>query len=230
VRRLRVYRNPLRNCASLAQPSCARNRVSSLLWRSNRLPISQGSASKPYGAAMAERRYRVLAVAAHPLPYMAPILRRAAHSGFDLHVALEPLRGGSCFDPEYAATVEWCGDLVRGCADPALAESQVRSSSSPAPLWSASWWAPDLSLKAGMPSVTSRETPSEREARRSTLALRSSPPLAARIPEGAGFWSGVCGGFLSQPPYSSGGQRRVFTFGLPAYRSFGDESMTEQRI
>jgi hypothetical protein len=37
---------------------------------------------------------------------------------------------------------------------------------------------------------------------------------------GAGFWSGLFGGFLPQPPYLSGGQRRGFTFGLPAHRSF----------
>jgi hypothetical protein len=29
------------------------------------------------------------------------------------------------------------------------------------------------------------------------------------------------GGFLPQPPYFSGGQRRGCTFGLPAHRSFG---------
>jgi hypothetical protein len=41
---------------------------------------------------------------------------------------------------------------------------------------------------------------------------------------GAGFWSGLFGGFLPQPPYFGGGQRRGFTFGLPAHRSlFGDE-------
>jgi hypothetical protein len=37
---------------------------------------------------------------------------------------------------------------------------------------------------------------------------------------GGGFWSGLFGGFLPQPPYFSGGQRRGFTFGLPAHRSF----------
>jgi hypothetical protein len=30
----------------------------------------------------------------------------------------------------------------------------------------------------------------------------------------------LLGGILPQPPYLSGGQRRGFTFGLPAHRSF----------
>jgi hypothetical protein len=48
---------------------------------------------------------------------------------------------------------------------------------------------------------------------------------------GAGFWSGLFGGFLPQPPYFSGGQRRGFTFGLPAHRSFLGTSkfMTEAK-
>jgi glycosyltransferase involved in cell wall biosynthesis len=65
---------------------------------------------------MAERRYRVLAVAAHPVQYMAPILRRmAAHSGFDLHVAYCSLRGAeAAHDPEFGATVEWDVPLLDG--------------------------------------------------------------------------------------------------------------------
>jgi hypothetical protein len=48
---------------------------------------------------------------------------------------------------------------------------------------------------------------------------------------GAGFWSGLFGGFLPQPPYFSGGQRRGFTLGLPAHRSFLGTSkfMTEAK-
>jgi hypothetical protein len=46
---------------------------------------------------------------------------------------------------------------------------------------------------------------------------------------GAGFWSGLFGGFLPQPPYFGGGQRRGFTFGLPAHRSlFGDEPVYDR--
>jgi hypothetical protein len=48
---------------------------------------------------------------------------------------------------------------------------------------------------------------------------------------GAGFWSGLFGGFVPQPPYFGGGQRRGFTFGLPAHRSFLGTSwfMTEAK-
>jgi glycosyltransferase involved in cell wall biosynthesis len=65
---------------------------------------------------VAERRYRVLAVAGHPVQYMAPIFRRmAAHPGFDLHVAYCSLRGAeAAHDPEFQATVEWDVPLLDG--------------------------------------------------------------------------------------------------------------------
>ncbi len=65
---------------------------------------------------MAERRYRVLAVGAHPVQYMAPIFRRmAAHPGFDLHVAYCSLRGAEAgHDPEFGVTVEWDVPLLEG--------------------------------------------------------------------------------------------------------------------
>jgi glycosyltransferase involved in cell wall biosynthesis len=65
---------------------------------------------------MTERRYRVLAVAAHPVQYMAPIFRRmAAHPGFDLHVAYCSLRGAEAgHDPEFGATVQWDVPLLDG--------------------------------------------------------------------------------------------------------------------
>jgi hypothetical protein len=50
------------------------------------------------------------------------------------------------------------------------------------------------------------------------LALKR--PLKGEDPYVAGFWSGLCGGLLPQPPDLSGRQRRGFTFGLPAHRSF----------
>jgi glycosyltransferase involved in cell wall biosynthesis len=67
---------------------------------------------------MADRRYRVLAVAAHPVQYMAPIFRRmAAHPGFDLHVAYCSLRGAEAgHDPEFGATVQWDVPLLEGYA------------------------------------------------------------------------------------------------------------------
>src|SRR5882762_1690968 len=47
---------------------------------------------------------------------------------------------------------------------------------------------------------------------------------------GAGCWSGLFGGFLPQPPYFSGGQRRGLTFGLSTHRSFGrEDDRTNQR-
>jgi glycosyltransferase involved in cell wall biosynthesis len=65
---------------------------------------------------MADRRYRVLAVASHPVQYMAPIFRRmAVHPGFDLHVAYCSLRGAEAgHDPEFAATVQWDVPLLEG--------------------------------------------------------------------------------------------------------------------
>ena len=65
---------------------------------------------------MADRRYRVLAVATHPVQYMAPIFRRmAAHPGFDLHVAYCSLRGAEAgHDPEFGATVQWDVPLLDG--------------------------------------------------------------------------------------------------------------------
>jgi glycosyltransferase involved in cell wall biosynthesis len=65
---------------------------------------------------MAERRYRILAVAAHPVQYMAPIFRRmAAHPGLDLQVAYCSLRGAEAgHDPEFQATVQWDVPLLDG--------------------------------------------------------------------------------------------------------------------
>jgi glycosyltransferase involved in cell wall biosynthesis len=65
---------------------------------------------------MAERRYRVLAVAAHPVQYMAPIFRRmTAHPGLALHVAYCSLRGAEAgHDPEFQATVRWDVPLLDG--------------------------------------------------------------------------------------------------------------------
>lgn len=65
---------------------------------------------------MADGRYRVLAVATHPVQYMAPIFRRmAAHPGIDLHVAYCSLRGAeAAHDPEFGATVQWDIPLLEG--------------------------------------------------------------------------------------------------------------------
>jgi glycosyltransferase involved in cell wall biosynthesis len=65
---------------------------------------------------MPERRYRVLAVAAHPVQYMAPIFRRMAlHPALDLHVAYCSLRGAQAgHDPEFGASIQWDVPLLDG--------------------------------------------------------------------------------------------------------------------
>ena len=65
---------------------------------------------------MSERRYRVLAVATHPVQYMAPIFRRMAnHPAFDLHVAYCTLHGAeSVHDPEFGVKIQWDVPLLDG--------------------------------------------------------------------------------------------------------------------
>ena len=65
---------------------------------------------------MPERRYRVLAVAAHPVQYMAPIFRRmAASPALDLRVAYCSLRGAEAgHDPEFGASIQWDVPLLDG--------------------------------------------------------------------------------------------------------------------
>jgi glycosyltransferase involved in cell wall biosynthesis len=65
---------------------------------------------------MPDRRYRVLAIAAHPVQYMAPIFRRmAAHPALDLHVAYCSLRGAEAgHDPEFGASIQWDVPLLDG--------------------------------------------------------------------------------------------------------------------
>src|SRR5262249_24827773 len=68
------------------------------------------------GTKMPERRYRVLAVASHPVQYMAPIfVRMAAHPKIDLQVAYCSLRGAEpAADPEFGVTVQWDVPLLSG--------------------------------------------------------------------------------------------------------------------
>jgi glycosyltransferase involved in cell wall biosynthesis len=65
---------------------------------------------------MAERKYRLLAVAAHPVQYMAPIFRRMAkHPRLELHVAYCSLRGAEAgHDPEFGTEVKWDVPLLDG--------------------------------------------------------------------------------------------------------------------
>ena len=65
---------------------------------------------------MSEPRYRILAVATHPVQYMAPLFRRmAAHPALDLHVAYCTLRGAETgHDPEFGANIQWDIPLLDG--------------------------------------------------------------------------------------------------------------------
>jgi glycosyltransferase involved in cell wall biosynthesis len=65
---------------------------------------------------MPDPRYRVLAVATHPVQYMAPIFRRmAAHPALDLQVAYCTLRGAEAgHDPEFGANIQWDVPLLDG--------------------------------------------------------------------------------------------------------------------
>jgi glycosyltransferase involved in cell wall biosynthesis len=70
--------------------------------------------SREYG--MPDPRYRVLAVASHPVQYMAPIFRRmATHHAINLQVAYCTLRGAEAsHDPEFAANIQWDVPLLDG--------------------------------------------------------------------------------------------------------------------
>jgi hypothetical protein len=63
-----------------------------------------------------DRRYRILAIASHPVQYMAPLLRRMAHhQQLDLSVAYCTLRGVQpAHDPEFNTTVQWDVPLLDG--------------------------------------------------------------------------------------------------------------------
>lgn len=65
---------------------------------------------------MAERKYHVLAVAAHPVQYMAPIFRRMArHPRLELHVAYCSMRGAEAgHDPEFGTELKWDVPLLDG--------------------------------------------------------------------------------------------------------------------
>lgn len=65
---------------------------------------------------MADLRFRVLAVATHPVQYMSPIFRRMAkHPNLQLKVAYCSLRGAEpAHDPEFNATVLWDVPLLDG--------------------------------------------------------------------------------------------------------------------
>ena len=65
---------------------------------------------------MSERRFKVLAVATHPVQYMAPLFRRmAAEPQLILQVAYCSLRGAeAAIDPDFAISVKWDVPLLEG--------------------------------------------------------------------------------------------------------------------
>jgi glycosyltransferase involved in cell wall biosynthesis len=70
------------------------------------------------GTATSERRFRVLAIASHPVQYAAPIFRLTArHPQVDFHVAYCSLRGAEAgHDPEFGTSVKWDIPLLDGYA------------------------------------------------------------------------------------------------------------------
>ena len=65
---------------------------------------------------MPDRRYRVLAIASHPVQYSAPLFRlMAQHPQLDFHVAYCSLRGAEVgHDPEFGRSVKWDIPLLDG--------------------------------------------------------------------------------------------------------------------
>jgi glycosyltransferase involved in cell wall biosynthesis len=67
---------------------------------------------------VSDRRYRVLAIASHPVQYSAPLFRlMAQHPRVDFHVAYCSLRGAEAgHDPEFGRSVKWDVPLLDGYA------------------------------------------------------------------------------------------------------------------
>jgi glycosyltransferase involved in cell wall biosynthesis len=65
---------------------------------------------------VADRRYRVLAIATHAVQYMSPLFRRmAAHPALDFQVVYCTLRGAEAgHDPEFGADIQWDIPLLDG--------------------------------------------------------------------------------------------------------------------
>src|ERR1700756_3256372 len=66
---------------------------------------------------MPQERFKVLAIATHPVQYMAPLFRRMAQEpALDLQVAYCSLRGATVanYDPDFQASVQWDVPLLDG--------------------------------------------------------------------------------------------------------------------
>src|SRR5216684_2395574 len=75
----------------------------------------------------------------------------------------------------------------------------------------------------GTRAATDQDSGNSRRAPTALGLFDILPAASGEDSYGARFKSGLFGGFLPQPPYFSGGQRRGFTFGLSAHRSCGQE-------
>ncbi len=74
------------------------------------------SSAKAETSSTPGRRYRVLAVCAHPVQYHVPILRRmASHAGLDLEVIYCTLDGAEAgYDSEFGTTIKWDIPMLDG--------------------------------------------------------------------------------------------------------------------
>ncbi len=74
------------------------------------------SSSSPAETPAAQRRYRVLVIATHPVQYATPVFRRMAqHPQLDFHVVYcTPCGGEGVRDPDFGMTVKWDIPLLDG--------------------------------------------------------------------------------------------------------------------
>lgn len=78
--------------------------------------LSPQPVASPQSQPIAPHRYRVLAVATHPIQYAVPLFcRLAQHPQLDFQVAYCTLQGAeAAHDPEFGATVQWDVPLLDG--------------------------------------------------------------------------------------------------------------------
>src|SRR5216684_8410189 len=124
MRRPSVNCKTPRNSSSLAQAATSRNEYTFawvVLFVSQRTCREASSATDKLirpGIVMSERRFRVLAIASHPVQYASPIFRlMAQHHQLDFHVAYCSMRGAEAgHDPEFGRSVKWDVPLLDGYA------------------------------------------------------------------------------------------------------------------
>lgn len=79
-------------------------------------PLSSLPLTLTQGASAPARRYRVLAVATHPVQYHVPLFQRMdGRDDLDLHVAYCTMKGAeAAHDPEFNTSVQWDIPLLEG--------------------------------------------------------------------------------------------------------------------